>query len=433
MSEKINKSLSVPDCATEYPVNILIVDDSEENIVTLKYILGDLNYNLVSAKSGIDALKCLMVQDFAVVLLDVVMPTMDGFEAAKLIRSRERTKHLPIIFTTAMSTDEASVFSGYSVGAVDYILSPIVPEILRAKVSVFVDLYCKTEEIKRQAAELRHLERKQHEKELETERLRLSEQYLIRERELERSSHQKLEQQADLLSESNAELERFAHVVSHDLQEPLNTISSYCELLERGLSSKLDDISRTNLGFIKTGAIRMKALIKSLLVFSKMKRDDMETTTIDLTKVLDRTLSGLSTLIEENGAEVTYDDLPSIPGDEFRFSQVFQNLIANAIKFRGNERPIIRITSEKKGPHWVFCVADNGIGIEEKFFDQIFVMFKRIHPREKYEGTGMGLSLCKKIVENYAGRIWVESKVGRGSKFFFTIPDSESANKAQSA
>ena len=220
--------------------NILIVDDNSRNLLSIKAILENDGYNLVEARSGAQALKCLIDQEFAVVLLDVVMPVMDGFELAKIIRSREKTRTLPIIFLTGVSTDERSVFGGYSVGAVDYLLTPVVPEVLRTKVSVFVDLFRKSEEPKRQARALTEMERIAHEKALISERqrhelemLRLNEEYLERERDIEAENARTLGNQKLLLERSNAELERFAHIVSHDLQEPLNTLTAYCQVLEQ--------------------------------------------------------------------------------------------------------------------------------------------------------------------------------------------------------
>lgn len=261
-------------------VKILLVDDSAQNLLTLRAILNDCGYHLVQASSGPQALKRLLEDEFAVVLLDVVMPIMDGFETAKLIRSRPKTRHLPIIFISAMNTDEASVYSGYSVGAVDYISTPIIPDILRAKVAVFVDLFLKTEEIRRQSEILRAMERERYEKELlatrqqhEIETLRLKEEHLERERQLEAENGQRLALQAAQLERSNQELERFAHVVSHDLQEPLNTVSLYCQLLERKLEKKLDDREMEYLRYIVSGSNRMKSLITGLLNYSQLKGD----------------------------------------------------------------------------------------------------------------------------------------------------------------
>jgi signal transduction histidine kinase len=410
--------------------NILLVDDNPQNLMVMKTILENPEYHVVTAKSGTEALKLLLDQDFAVVLLDVMMPVMNGFDTARMIRNRQKTKCLPIIFTTAYSADETSVFSGYAVGAVDYILTPIVPEILKAKVEVFVELFRKSEEIVRQEKRLRDLERAQYEKEREAERLLMREQYLLKEREQERIATQRLERQAKMLAESNADLERFAYVVSHDLQEPLNTISSYCELLEENSTQRLHAEDLDFLRFIRSGVQRMRGLVRSLLIFSKVKRDHEKVhMMIDTHLLFEKMLGSLATLMKDKNARVTFGPLPKIVGDEFRLTQLFQNLVTNAIKFQSQRDPVVHVDAVKREGVWEFCVSDNGIGIDPKYFDQIFVMFKRLHGGDQFEGTGMGLALCKKIVENFGGKIWVESTPNEGSRFYFTFPANEDAKR----
>lgn len=298
--------------------NILIVNDNSRNLLSIKAILENDGYNLVEARSGAQALKCLIDQEFAVVLLDVVMPVMDGFELAKIIRSRDKTRTLPIIFLTGVSTDERSVFGGYSVGAVDYLFTPVVPEVLRTKVSVFVDLFRKSEELKRQAKALTEMERIAHEKALISERqrhelemLRLKEEYLERERDIEAANARKLGNQKLLLERSNAELERFAHIVSHDLQEPLNTLTAYCHVLEQELSEKLEGKPMEYLRFILSATQRMRSLVRDLLMYSRLDTRTDELKEINVNGVVMRTLEDLQATITSTEPRST--PKPSLP------------------------------------------------------------------------------------------------------------------------
>ena len=224
------------------------------------------------------------------------------------------------------------------------------------------------------------------------------------------------------LKRSNKELEQFAYVASHDLQEPLRMVSSYVQLLERRYKEKLDDDAKDFIGFAVDGADRMKQLVDDLLVFSRVGTMGKELTPVDSTKIAKDAVANLKAAIDEAGAKVTVETLPPVMADETQFVQLFQNLVANALKFRGKQAPEIRISAEIKGGDCEFCVSDNGIGIEPKFSDRIFVIFQRLHGRTEYKGTGIGLAVSKKIVERHGGKIWVESEPGKGSTFFFTIP-----------
>ena len=221
---------------------------------------------------------------------------------------------------------------------------------------------------------------------------------------------------------SNAELEQFAYIASHDLREPLRMITSYIDLLKKRYSPRFDDDANDFMTFIVDAAYRMKQLINDLLSYSRVgtKRKPPETT--DSQAVLDKTLLSLKMVIEENNAAVTNDPLPTVMADTVQLGQLFQNLISNAIKFHGEEPPKVHISVEQQNNEWVFSIRDNGIGIEPQYFDRIFMIYQRLHKREQYSGTGIGLAVCKKIVENMGGRIWVESEVGKGTTFFFTVP-----------
>ena len=231
-----------------------------------------------------------------------------------------------------------------------------------------------------------------------------------------------LELKLEELARSNADLEQFAYVSSHDLQEPLRMIASYLQLLQRKYQGELDDKADKYIYFAVDGASRMQNLINDLLEFSRVTTKAREFEPNDCEFILNQVLSDLEVSIKENEAIVSYDSLPEIMADGTQLAQVFQNLISNAIKFRSKEAPKINISAETEGDRWLFSVQDNGIGIDPKYSERIFEVFKRLHKREEYPGTGIGLSICKKIIERHGGNIWVESELGRGSAFYFTLP-----------
>ncbi len=224
------------------------------------------------------------------------------------------------------------------------------------------------------------------------------------------------------LARSNAELEQFAYVSSHDLQEPLRMITSYLQLLQRRYQGNLDDKADKYIHFAVDGASRMQNLINDLLEFSRVTTRGREPEPIDCESVLDQVLSNLELYIKENKATISHDPLPEVRADPTQLAQVFQNLIINGIKFHSEEAPIIHISAEKKESEWIFSVQDNGIGIDPQYSEKIFEVFKRLHKKEEYPGTGIGLAICKKIIERHGGRIWVESELGKGSTFYFTLP-----------
>ena len=217
-----------------------------------------------------------------------------------------------------------------------------------------------------------------------------------------------LENQAEELRRSNLELEQFAYVASHDLQEPLRKVASFCQLLQRRYQGQLDERADSYIDFAVEGAKRMQTLINDLLAFSRVGRTK-DFTEVDLDQALDDALSSLSTRLEETGAEVVWDGLPTVQGDRTLLTQVFFNLVGNAVKFRGEEDPRVNISVERRGDEWVFSCQDNGIGIEPQYAERIFVIFQRLHTREKYTGTGIGLAMCKKIIEFHGGRIWLDT------------------------
>jgi len=240
----------------------------------------------------------------------------------------------------------------------------------------------------------------------------------IREKKL-REDHKQSQEE---LARSNRDLEQFAYVASHDLQEPLRMVATYTQLLAERYEGKLDDSADKYIHYAVDGALRMQKLVQDLLAFSRVGRHGMALVSTDCNVVVQAALLNLEAAILESRAVVTPDQLPVVMADGSQLAQVFQNLIGNAIKFHGSGAPVIKVRAEAKAREWIFSVEDNGIGIAAEQVEDIFVIFRRLHAREEYSGNGIGLSICKKIIEHHGGRIWVESEPGQGSTFKFTIP-----------
>ncbi len=238
-------------------------------------------------------------------------------------------------------------------------------------------------------------------------------------------SEAELKLRAEQLSRSNAELEQFAYIASHDLQEPLRTVASFAELLERRHGEPMSEDAKKCLAHIMNGVTRMRDLIQDLLEYSRLNEDAKKFQGVDFEKALETVLSNLNTSIRESGAIITRDPLPTVQGDWTQLVTLLQNLIGNALKFYNQPPPSIHVSARKTRDHWIFSVKDKGIGIEPQYLERAFVIFQRLHKKDGYPGTGMGLAICKKVVERHGGKIWVESEPGKGSTFYFSIPDQE--------
>jgi len=244
-----------------------------------------------------------------------------------------------------------------------------------------------------------------------------------------RRAEQALQKRTDEMTRSNAELERFVFIASHDLQEPLRTVTGYVQLLARRYRGQLDADADEFIDFAVGGATRMSTLIDDLLAYSRVIRRDKPLEPTDCEAVLAEVLADLRAAIDETGAEVTHDPLPTVVADRVQLASVFLNLISNGIKYRSDEPTRIHISAEREDDVWTFAVSDNGVGIDPKYHERVFDVFKRLHTREQYEGTGIGLAISKRVVQRHGGRIWVESEPGKGSTFLFTIPAMEETDR----
>jgi light-regulated signal transduction histidine kinase (bacteriophytochrome) len=403
---------------------ILLVDDREDNLLSIETILETDGYRFVKANSGREVLKILLTEfDFALILMDVKMPNLDGFETASLIYERERLRHIPIIFITANNYGEENVFKGYRAGAVDYIYKPINSALLRAKVAVLVDLFKKNHRLVAQEQKLVAINKSLQ---MEIKDRKASEEQVI---ELNRQ----LLENIDRLESANNELDTFAFMASHDLQAPLRKIRIFSDRLLSESASQLDEEGKMYLNRIQLICIGMQELINDILKFSKISGENDLFEQVDLNQVLEELVSEMDATVTEKKAKIVIDPLPSLFVNRSLMRPLFSNLIGNALKYSKKEvAPIIQIRSEtsidaqdanKKETTGRYCrifIEDNGLGFEQKYAEQIFEMFRRL--RSNADGTGIGLALCKRIVEKHNGFISARSKVNEGSTFIVSLP-----------
>jgi signal transduction histidine kinase len=412
-------------------IKILVVDDREDNLFAIETILEKDQYTIFKAGSGAAALKILLQQhDFSLILMDVQMPGMNGFETAAIIYEREKLRDIPIVFITAQNYEEEYVFKGYKLGGVDYIYKPINPNLLRAKVAVFVELYRKNQQLLLHKKKLETVNRSLQK---EIEERKVSEEKI-------RSLNERLIENNATLQTMNADLDRFAYVASHDLQEPLRKIMIFSDKI---LMKKYDEETNYYFQKIIDSSRRMRSLISDLLNFSKQRAGLSDFKEVDLNILIREVLSELEIGIEKNSVEFQIGTLPVIDAVPGLIRQVFYNLLSNAIKFsKPSAPPVIKIISEKikekdnRFPaltpgdmnYYRIAVSDNGIGFEQQYAEEIFVAFKRLHSYHEFEGTGLGLSICKKIIGNHNGFIVAESRVNEGSTFTMVLPEKPNVN-----
>lgn len=397
--------------------NILLVDDQPENLIALEAILSPLGENLLMARSGTDALRHVLRNEISVILLDVQMPTMDGFEIASLIRGRSKSAHVPIIFVTAISKDQEAMFHGYAVGAVDYIAKPFNPEILLSKVRVFVELYKKNEELKRQAeliheAELRDAERKQREREQEKEQERM----LALQGELELRVAERTAQ----LVAANAEMEAFCYSVSHDLRAPLRAIMSTSMILLQDSHGKLEPDEIDQLRRQSNAAKKLGSLIDDLLQLSRLGRKKMELEDIDVSGLSNEICADLLPRYSDRKLKCRVQPGMRACADLGLLRILLHNLLDNAFKYSPDGGRVC-VSVESTGNDQVFSIQDSGIGFDMKYAKKLFLPFERLVLDREFPGTGIGLALSHRIVLRHGGKLWAEGSPGKGSTFRFTL------------
>jgi signal transduction histidine kinase len=375
---KLEKQASVQN---NVKLQVLVVEDNPLDAALAVRALHkdgfDVTADVVQDESGF--IKALHTHPPEVVLADYNLPGWKGMDALSVIQ-REGLD-IPMILVSGALGDVNAV-ECIKQGATDYVLK---------------DGLARLPEVIRRA---------------------LREKY---ERGLRLKVEEDLARKVDELARSNADLEQFAYVASHDLPEPLRMVTAYTQLLGERYRGRLDENADKFIGYASEGALRMQVLIQDLLAFSRVGRKDASKS-FDCNDAVKETLLALTSAIEESGAVVTHGELPTLWADRTQIVQLFQNLIGNAIKFHGKEPPTVSVQAEKVGEQWQFSVSDNGIGIEPQYAENVFVVFQRLHGRSDYPGNGIGLAICKKIVEGYGGKIWVESQGGSGSSFKFTMP-----------
>ncbi|MBS0016580.1 MAG: response regulator [Arthrospira sp. SH-MAG29] len=364
--------------------DILIVDDKPENLQFLFTMLTENGYDVRRVINGKQAINVALFEPPDLILLDIMMPNLNGYDVCKILKEKPETKDIPIIFLSALK-DVSEKVKGFNVGGVDYISKPF--ELLEILARVENQLTIVRQ--KRQLAE----------------------------------QNARLEQLNQQLLRSNQELEQFASVVSHDLQQPLTSLKAFAQLLQIECYDELKEKPREYVNHIINASIRMQRMIQDLLIYCGCDTHSPALELINCNQVLAQILVDLRLEINKNHAQIKYDNLPEIKANHIHLTEVFQNLISNAIKYRSDDlAPLINISCQETDTNWIFCCADNGIGIESQEFENIFKIFTRLHTFKKYPGTGIGLSICKKIIESYGGKIWLESNPGLGTQFYFTFP-----------
>ncbi len=402
--------------------NILLVDDRPENLMALEAVLEPLGLQLQRANSGEEALKQILQRDFAVVLMDVQMPNMNGFETARLIKARHRSRHIPIIFMTAISKDEAYVFEGYSVGAVDYIFKPFQPDILKSKVSVFIELYEKNRQLLMQEELLRDAEKREldlrHQAELRETEARAARELAAINEDLKASEHQ-----LRIAMEARS---RFYANMSHELRTPINAILGYAALLRDDIYGPLNQAQGQGIERTHKAAQHLLELVNDILDLSKIEAGKFELVpeTVRISTVVKDLFVTIGPLADEYASELTLRveaEPDQLTTDTRRVRQILLNLLSNAIKF-GAGKPIQVVCRPDTGQGVVIEVVDQGIGIPPEDQDKVFEEFVQLGSSEKHKGTGLGLPISRKLARLLGGSLSLESVPEEGTTFRLTLP-----------
>lgn len=434
MPEERAAKSSEPPGELQEQASILIVDDREDKRLAMETVISEIDARIVKVDSGKEALRALLNNDFAVILLDVNMPAMDGFETAFLIRQRKQSEHTPIIFVTGISDTDTHVTRGYSLGAVDYILTPVVPDVLRTKVSVFVELYKKTQQLKRQAERLRRahdeLESRVRERTAELAKVNTDLQAEIAERQrveekirkINGDLEQRVMDRTVELEMANQELEAFTYSVAHDLQAPLRNIVSYSQMLEEDFGPQVPEDARQYWQRIGSRAQYMAQLVNDLLNLSRISKQSLNRQEIKLKNMAEELIAALKAENPRRQIHWEVGNLPSLSGDPNLVRLVMVNLLSNAVKYT-QTRPEATIEIGETGSNGEasIFIRDNGVGFDMKYADKLFGVFQRLHPPGQFEGTGVGLATVARIIRKHGGRVWAEAEEGKGATFYFTL------------
>ena len=397
-----------------YSGKVLIVDDNSDNLKVLYTYLKSAGFEVLAADNGLAGIEVVKHSQPELILLDVMMPEMNGFEVCRCLKADATTEHIPIIFLTALS-EVVEKLTGFQVGGIDYITQPVEYEEVVARVRTHLVLARTRQKLFQQTQKLQ----------AEIDRRKQIENELTRSRQLLQQSNENLEQtvanRTAELATSNKDLEHFAYIASHDLRQPIRKIRMCTEYLAEDYQDCFDQQAREYINYITKSTDRMYLLIDDLLSYSRIAKHERTLVDVDLESIVRDTLEDLSLSIEEKQATVNYKNLPTVLANPREMGQLFQNLISNSLKFTGDRPPEITIDAVEQEDKWTIGVKDNGIGIEPQFSEKIFQMFQRLHGNYEYEGTGIGLAICQKVVNSYGGKMWVESQLNEGATFYFTL------------
>ena len=402
-------------------VKMLLVDDRPENLLALEAILEPLGQILVSAHSGEEALKCILQHDFAAILLDVQMPDMNGFDAAQIIKSREKSRFIPIIFLSAISKEDAYVFKGYSMGAVDYVFKPFNPDVLRSKVSVFVDLYLKQEQIKEQAELLAESERRELELQHRAELLESEARSAAQLAELNNQLHNRQLELEQAMGVRN----RFYASMSHELRTPINAVIGYSTLLIDNMYGPLNEKQREGLQRTLKAARHLLELVNDVLDLSKIEAGKIELALqpVNVSTLIEDLFITVRPLADEYGSQLSFDAPPealTVTTDPRRVRQILLNLLSNAIKF-GKKQPIEVKCARTESGGVSISVIDRGEGISDEDKARVFEEFVQVSPTQQ-PGTGLGLPISRRLAILLDGALEMQSVLGEGSTFTLFLP-----------
>lgn len=433
---------------------ILVVEDSITQALQIQYLLELKGYKVPIANDAAKALEIIEEKVPDLIISDIMMPEMNGFELCKIFK--EKHQDVPFILLTHLSSPE-DIINGIQCKADSFIVKPFDDNYLITRTTELLENfklrkndssvpgksfevffrgnYYNIEAGKNQIFDLmistfdsafhqnKELKKAQNEIRAVNEELERQNEELQKAKDELSKTNLELEYQKNELLRSNEALQKFTTVISHDLTEPLRGVNQFTKLLSRRYKGQIDEKGDEYIQFITDGTERMQNMISSLLDYAKVGYYKRNLSSHNTENILSKVKENLTTLIMEKNAVITNDKLPELQVDSALVSQLFQNIILNAIKYNHSETPKVHVSAENNNGQWIFSIKDNGIGIDKRDFDKIFNLFQRLHTQNEYKGVGVGLSLCKEIVERHNGKIWLESEIGQGTTFFFTLSD----------